>query len=778
MANPYYTFSPQFIAGTVVRSEAVNTQYSAVEAGFDLLPSVGDAVVRGVTYLGIESGSGNTYTITMPDARTSYQEGDRVAFRATHTNTGSAVLNVDGLGAVTCVRTDDTALESGDIISGVYYEFIYDSAQNHFQMLNLPGSWITDMDNRVDWAEEWATNPEDTLISTAAGGNGIDDYSALHHAAKSATSAANAATTYDLFDDRYLGAKAADPTLDNDGDALLVGAMYYNTVSLQSRVYNGTTWDPVPGLVNIVEDTTPQLGGNLEANGFYFRATDGGSGLCSYGFENDANLGMYRVANDRLGFAAGGGQKLEVGTSYVRVLDQLRLTDGTVADLACSFNNTQTTGFFKDTASLTVVSEGDEVMKFTSPGSAVNYFEASASITNNAVELESVGTDTDVDIDIKPKGAGQLQYNGDEVATLESAPARKNMLINGSTQVWQLGHSGVITNNQKLADCWRAVVIGVGRFNAAPALFAGPEAASQGATSEIATTVQTADTSLTSTDLYGIALHAEGIEVRRGSFGGANAKTLTLTFLALHTVTGTYCVSIHNAANNRVYIAEYECTASNIRERHEVTFTADSSGTWLADANTTGLVITFCFGAASLYNGTVNAWQSSAARCTSNQTNGMSLATNLNRIGGVGLCVGPNYGHYDQPTFVEELKMCKRYYEQSFDYRVAPSDGQQGNGMAGPIYLTGAGTGYGNARPFETEKMNTTYTVTFYRGITGTVAARIPFFRAGWASPTANPAVYRKHPTGFMFTQTGITGGLAYEALLCDFNFTADCWLT
>ena len=29
------------------------------------------------------------------------------------------------------------------------------------------------------------------------------------------------------FDDRYLGAKSSAPTVDNDGDALITGALYF-----------------------------------------------------------------------------------------------------------------------------------------------------------------------------------------------------------------------------------------------------------------------------------------------------------------------------------------------------------------------------------------------------------------------------------------------------------------------------------------------------------------------------------------------------------------------
>lgn len=54
--------------------------------------------------------------------------------------------------------------------------------------------------------------------------------------------AAAAALSLDSFDDRYLGAKASDPALDNDGDALITGAVYFNTASNELRVWNGSAW--------------------------------------------------------------------------------------------------------------------------------------------------------------------------------------------------------------------------------------------------------------------------------------------------------------------------------------------------------------------------------------------------------------------------------------------------------------------------------------------------------------------------------------------------------
>ena len=47
---------------------------------------------------------------------------------------------------------------------------------------------------------------------------------------------------FDSFDDRYLGAKASNPTTDNDGNPLVPGALYYNTVAPEMRVWEGSMW--------------------------------------------------------------------------------------------------------------------------------------------------------------------------------------------------------------------------------------------------------------------------------------------------------------------------------------------------------------------------------------------------------------------------------------------------------------------------------------------------------------------------------------------------------
>ena len=65
---------------------------------------------------------------------------------------------------------------------------------------------------------------------------------AANSASAAATSASDAATTYDNFDDRYLGSKSTAPTVDNDGNTLLVGAIYWNSTLNNMYVWSGSAW--------------------------------------------------------------------------------------------------------------------------------------------------------------------------------------------------------------------------------------------------------------------------------------------------------------------------------------------------------------------------------------------------------------------------------------------------------------------------------------------------------------------------------------------------------
>jgi hypothetical protein len=86
-------------------------------------------------------------------------------------------------------------------------------------------------------------------------------------ATAAAASAAAAATTYDNFDDRYLGAKSTAPTLDNDGNALITGALYWNSVSNTMFAWSGSAWGSISSTAAIYRYKFIATGGETSVSG-------------------------------------------------------------------------------------------------------------------------------------------------------------------------------------------------------------------------------------------------------------------------------------------------------------------------------------------------------------------------------------------------------------------------------------------------------------------------------------------------------------------------------
>ena len=116
----------------------------------------------------------------------------------------------------------------------------------------------TNASNSASAAATSATNAAISATNAAT-----SETNAASSATAAAASAASAASSLDSFDDRYLGSKSSDPTVDNDGNALVTGALYYSTTSQSMKVYDGATW------------ITATAAGTTAMNVFKFVATSG-----------------------------------------------------------------------------------------------------------------------------------------------------------------------------------------------------------------------------------------------------------------------------------------------------------------------------------------------------------------------------------------------------------------------------------------------------------------------------------------------------------------------
>lgn len=115
-------------------------------------------------------------------------------------------------------------------------------------------------------ASEQASAASETAAAASETAAAASETAAAASEAAAATSEANAAASFDDFDDRYLGAKASAPTVDNDGDALLTGALYWNTTSDTMYVWNGTAWDTFSSTAGI-SDAASSVKLTIEADG-------------------------------------------------------------------------------------------------------------------------------------------------------------------------------------------------------------------------------------------------------------------------------------------------------------------------------------------------------------------------------------------------------------------------------------------------------------------------------------------------------------------------------
>ncbi len=118
---------------------------------------------------------------------------------------------------------------------------------DHFELIVDAVSAATSATNAATSATAAATSATNSATSaTSSASSASTATTQASNAATSATaaaaSAAAAAASADTFDDTYLGSKSSDPSVDNDGDPLNAGDLYFNTTSNELKVYNGSAW--------------------------------------------------------------------------------------------------------------------------------------------------------------------------------------------------------------------------------------------------------------------------------------------------------------------------------------------------------------------------------------------------------------------------------------------------------------------------------------------------------------------------------------------------------
>ena len=188
-------------------------------------------------------------------------------------------------------------------------------------------------------------------------------------------------------------------------------------------------------------------------------------------------------------------------------------------------------------------------------------------------------------------------------------------------------------------------------------------------------TVTTADTSIAANEILFLHQRFEGQDLQQLAKGTASTEQVTVSFYVKGNAAALYVCELFDADNSRSITQSFAVTTD--WNRIELTFAADTSDP-LDDDTAASLFLNIWLHGGSTYTGgtfAVNTWNDQTAANRYAVANRTSIFDSTNRtffITGVQMEIGTQATDFESRSFNEELALCQRYYEKSYDYDVAP----------------------------------------------------------------------------------------------------------
>lgn len=297
----------------------------------------------------------------------------------------------------------------------------------------------------------------------------------------------------------------------------------------------------------------------------------------------------------------------------------------------------------------------------------------------------------------------------------------RNMLINGSFQVWQRGTNFTASASQrKLADRWGYVkgnqsngVIGFSRENAN----LPPDSAGYALRADI----EAVETNVDSDDLHILVSSIEGHHFRRARWGSNRALPIAISFWVYATKPGVYTVACRNAARGRSYLAEYTVAEGSTWQRVALTVPGDAAGAW-ERTGAEGLVLSFCLMSGNARKAQPDQWTPGNYVASVNQVNMLDTTQNDFLLAMVQVELGPAATPFSERPMPVEQQLCRRYFWKTFPIDVTPG---QTAGSFGAVTMIGA-SGDGKVREMLRfpVTMRGTPTITFFNPSAANANAR------------------------------------------------------
>jgi hypothetical protein len=169
--------------------------------------------------------------------------------------------------------------------------------------------------------------------------------------------------------------------------------------------------------------------------------------------------------------------------------------------------------------------------------------------------------------------------------------------------------------------------------------------------------------SVVSSDIFNIYPRIEGYNIADFGWGTANAQSVTISFWARSSLTGTFGISLQNAAQDRAYATTYTINSANTWEYKTITILGDTTGTWNT-TNGVGISLNFNLGNGSTYTApSNNTWVTGQYFGAIGATSVVGTNGATFYITGVQLEEGTAASPFENRLYGTELALCQRYYQ-------------------------------------------------------------------------------------------------------------------
>ena len=249
-----------------------------------------------------------------------------------------------------------------------------------------------------------------------------------------------------------------------------------------------------------------------------------------------------------------------------------------------------------------------------------------------------------------------------------NATAMKNRLINGAMVRDQRNAGGSVTANDATFGVDRWSMYAYASNKGTMQQNAGSVTPPAGFTNYLGFTSSSAY-SVPSGEAFALQQRIEGYNVADLGWGTANAKTVTLSFWARSSLTGTFggALSCNATAS---YAFSYSIPTANTWTQISVTVPGSQIATWNT-TNGVGMYVFFGLGVGSNLSGTPGSWVAANYQSATGATSVVGTSGATFYITGVQLEVGSVATGYEYRNIQQELSLCQRYFETSYDLGTA-----------------------------------------------------------------------------------------------------------